>query len=110
MNSSAPNEAIRRVLGRVARQEFVGRAAELQRVVAQSSDEYAGRGLLLLMEPAAGVSELLRQAYDEIFHQRSHVVPIYFALTAQRSFAERARRFEKHSSCDARTGPGATSL
>jgi len=87
MNGSAPNEAIRRVLGRVARHEFVGRAAELQRVVAQASDEYAGRGLLVLMEPAAGVSELLRQAYDEIFSQRSRVIPIYFAFTRNETTA-----------------------
>jgi len=87
MNGSAPNEAIRRVLGRVARQQFVGRGAELQRIVAQASDEYAGRGLLLLMEPAAGVSELLRQAYDEIFHHRSNVVPVYFAFTRNETTA-----------------------
>ena len=87
MNGSAPNEATRRVLGRVARHEFVGRAAELQRVVAQASDEYAGRGLLVLMEPAAGVSELLRQAYDEIFSYRSKVVPIYFAFTRNETTA-----------------------
>jgi serine/threonine-protein kinase RsbW len=87
MNSANSNEAIRRVLGRVSRQEFVGRSAELERVVAQASDEHNGRGLLLLMEPAAGVSELLRQAYDEIFNQHSDVVPIYFAFTRNETTA-----------------------
>jgi len=81
MNGSSSSGRIRRVLGRVARQEFVGRAGELQRVVSQASRENQGRGLLLLMEPSAGVSELLRQAYDEVFNQRSDVIPIYFAFT-----------------------------
>jgi serine/threonine-protein kinase RsbW len=76
------------ILGRVRRDEFVGRAAELQRLVAHaiqpgSSDRAghldAGRGLLLLLAPLAGVSELLRQAYDELFNKRG-VAPIYFAL------------------------------
>ena len=40
-----------------------------------------GRGLLLLMAPSAGVSELLRQSYDQLFHRHGEVVPIYFALT-----------------------------
>ena len=40
-----------------------------------------GRGLLLLMAPSAGVSELLRQSYDQLFHRQGDVVPIYFALT-----------------------------
>jgi serine/threonine-protein kinase RsbW len=87
MNGASSSERIRRVLGRVARQEFVGRAGELRRVVAQASPENSGRGLLLLMEPSAGVSELLRQSYDEIFNQRSNVVPIYFAFTRHETTA-----------------------
>lgn len=87
MNGSSSSERLRRVLGRVARQEFVGRAGELHRVVAQASPENRGRGLLLLMEPSAGVSELLRQSYDEIFNQRSSVVPIYFAFTRHETTA-----------------------
>ena len=87
MNGASSSEPIRRVLGRVTRQEFVGRAGELQRVVAQASPGKSGRGLLLLMEPSAGVSELLRQAYDEIFNQRSDVVPIYFAFTRHETTA-----------------------
>jgi serine/threonine-protein kinase RsbW len=47
----------------------------------------AGRGLLLLMAPSAGVSELLRQAYDQIFNRRSDVVPIYFSITRNETTA-----------------------
>ncbi len=72
-----------RVLGRVRRDEFIGRADELRRVVSHgqaSSHGDRGKGLLVLLAPLSGVSELLRQAYDEIFLQQSDVVPVYFAL------------------------------
>ncbi|HEY3041956.1 MAG TPA: ATP-binding protein [Pyrinomonadaceae bacterium] len=83
-----PHQEIRQVLGRVKRDEFIGRATELQKLVSHAMRakgfEGAGRpgrarGLLMLLAPLAGVSELLRQAYDELFNQRE-VVPIYFAL------------------------------
>src|SRR5262245_59215917 len=84
---SSPNEQFRRVLGRVVHQDFVGRAAELDRIMAHAQPTNAGRGLLLLMEPSAGVSELLRQAYDQIFNLRSEVIPIYFGITRHETTA-----------------------
>ena len=85
MNSRSEN--FRRVLGRVVQQDFVGRAAELDRIMAQAERANSGRGLLVLMEPSAGVSELLRQTYDRIFNRRSDVIPIYFAITRNETTA-----------------------
>src|SRR6267142_118799 len=87
MNQPSSSENFRRVLGRVGRHEFVGRGEELQRILAQANPLAATRGLLVLLEPSAGVSELLRQAYDEIFNRRSEIVPIYFAFTKNESTA-----------------------
>ena len=81
MNKRSSSENFRRILGRVTQYDFVGRTEELDRVMAHAEPTNEGRGLLLLMEPSAGVSELLRQAYDQIFNQRSEVIPIYFAFT-----------------------------
>src|SRR5215212_4200084 len=78
---SEPNLTVHRILGRVAQHEFVGRNDELARIVAQATSVRSGRGMLVLMEPSAGVSELLRQAYDQIFNRRSDVIPVYFAFT-----------------------------
>src|SRR6185503_19742702 len=75
----------RRILGRVKRAEFVGRAAELERLVSLASHADAARdtgGMLVLLAPLAGVSELLRQAYDELFNAQGDAVPIYFSLPA----------------------------
>jgi serine/threonine-protein kinase RsbW len=84
---SSRSENFRRILGRVTQHDFVGRAGELDRIMAQAEPANTGRGLLLLMEPSAGVSELLRQAYDRIFNQRSEVIPIYFAISRNETTA-----------------------
>lgn len=68
-----------RVLGRVDRSAFVGRAEELLRIV-QHAENPDATGLLLLLAPTAGVSELLRQAYDELFNRHGTVIPVYFSL------------------------------
>ena len=79
------NDDGRQILGRVNREEFIGRTAELERLVshaersAEQSDPGEARGLLILLAPLAGVSELLRQTFDALFKRRE-VVPIYFAL------------------------------
>ena len=80
------NEQERQILGRVKRDEFIGRTAELERLVAhatkssQPATSGQARGLLVLLAPLAGVSELLRQTFDRLFNRREEVVPIYFAL------------------------------
>lgn len=73
-------EEMRQILGRVTREEFVGRTAELQQLVSLATRSADARGLLILLTPLAGVSELLRQAYDELFRRQGNVVPIYYAL------------------------------
>ena len=79
--SAENQQTSRRILSRVPPEQFVGRGAELQQLVAQALRAGGNRGLLLLLAPSAGVSELLRQAYDTLFNRRSDVIPIYFAFT-----------------------------
>ena len=75
-------EQVRRILGRVKRAEFVGRTTELERLVSHANAPHDAGGLLILLAPLAGVSELLRQAYDQLFNAQGDVVPIYFSLPA----------------------------
>lgn len=79
MSAEIPDDKKRRVLGRVDRSDFIGRAAELRQLLEHARREDAG-GLLLLLAPTAGVSELLRQAYDDLFNSHDKVVPICFSL------------------------------
>ena len=69
---------------------FVGREQELERVIAQA---HAGRSLSILAAPSAGASELLKQAYDELFLS-DPVIPFYFELrSSDRDAATAGRRF-----------------
>ncbi|HET6670794.1 MAG TPA: ATP-binding protein [Pyrinomonadaceae bacterium] len=87
MSANRGDKNTRRILGRVEPDEFVGRGAELERLVHHPHAAGAGRGLLLLMSPVAGVSELLRQAYDQLFNQRKDIVPILFSFTRNETTA-----------------------
>jgi serine/threonine-protein kinase RsbW len=80
-----------RILANVSRDEFVGRDAELRQLVSHSSRPDDAGGLLLLGAPNVGASELVRQAYDDLFSRRGEAIPIYFAfgqapLSPARSF------------------------
>jgi hypothetical protein len=77
------NDPERQILGRVKRDEFIGRSAELERVVSHArrlGPAEPSPSLLVLAAPLAGVSELLRQSFDRLFNSHEHVVPIYFSL------------------------------
>ena len=69
-----------RILGRINREAFIGRDAELRQIVRHASAIDHARILALAAQPDAGVSELLRQAYDQLFARRGDPVPIYFAF------------------------------
>src|SRR5690349_7925886 len=83
------------ILARTAREDFIGRDAEL-RAITQQGSAAKSRGVLLLAAPGAGASELLRQAYDQLFLQRRFSIPLHFALKrGEASETETARRFFK---------------
>ncbi len=83
-----------RVLGRIQPEDFIGRRDALQQITGLAPHSAGHRWLLLLTAPSAGASELLRQAYDELFNQRGGVSPIYFAWTrSDHSTVNAARRF-----------------
>jgi hypothetical protein len=103
MNKAGSSQNFRRVLAQVDPSEFIGRAAQLERIVAHAATESARRGMLGLMEPAAGVSELLRQAYDRIFNQQTDVIPIYFEFTRNDTTAVSSTHFCSSTSPFAKT-------
>jgi serine/threonine-protein kinase RsbW len=63
------------ILGRVRKSEFVGRDADVRRVCALANTCSI---TLLLGDPRAGKSELLRQSFDRLFNNRSQVVPFFY--------------------------------
>ncbi len=80
------------ILANVSRDEFVGRDAELRQISRQASRDR--HGLVVLAEPGVGASELLRQAYDQLFVRRGEPVPIHFAFKrSEGTPLDAARRF-----------------
>lgn len=69
-----------RILARVNRVDFFGRDAELRQIVRHESAIDPSRTLVVAAQPDAGASELLRQAYDQLFAQRGSSIPIYFSF------------------------------
>jgi serine/threonine-protein kinase RsbW len=89
-----PNGGHRRVLGRLAPDNFVGRSEDLRVLTELALPASERNGLLVLAAPAAGASELLRQAYDRLFQQHGGAAPIYFAWSRHdQTVGAAARRF-----------------
>lgn len=84
----------RRILSHSEQADFVGRAAELERI---ANHAFSGRsGLTLLAAPDAGASELLRQSFDRLFVEQDDVIPFYFEFKpADASANAAALRFLK---------------
>jgi serine/threonine-protein kinase RsbW len=77
------NDPERQILGRVKRDEFIGRSPELERLVSHArrlEPAVPSPALLILAAPLAGISELLRQSFDRLFNDHEDVAPIYFSL------------------------------
>jgi serine/threonine-protein kinase RsbW len=84
----------RRILARTTPEAFVGRGEHLQEITALSSPRAGQQSLLLYASPQSGVSELLRQSFDEMFRQRGGAAPIYFAFSrSDAATTAAARRF-----------------
>lgn len=69
-----------KILSFVNAEDFIGRTSELNALSAHAKGESKTNGLLLFSAPALGVSELLRQTFDQIFAENSETIPFYFAL------------------------------
>ncbi|HYH85356.1 MAG TPA: ATP-binding protein [Pyrinomonadaceae bacterium] len=84
----------RRILARTAPELFVGRGEISRELAALASPKTGQQSVVLLAAPQAGLSELLRQNFDELFRQRGGATPIYFAFTrSDHATTAAARRF-----------------
>jgi serine/threonine-protein kinase RsbW len=84
----------RRVLARVPAELFAGRDEQLRVLSDLAGARAEGAGLLLFATPHAGLSELLRQSFDEFFAARNGPAPVYFSFAhGDLTAAAVARRF-----------------
>ncbi|MFL6284090.1 MAG: ATP-binding protein [Pyrinomonadaceae bacterium] len=84
----------RRIIAHAAPESFVGRAEQLREITGLGSAKAGRQGVMLLAAPRSGASELLRQAFDELFRQRGGATPVYFAFSrSDAASTAAARRF-----------------
>lgn len=74
-----PESNSQQVLSRVFDDEFVGRDAELSRICSLTHSDFP-RSVLLLGPPGTGKSEVLRQCFDRLFHEKGAVVPFFYSF------------------------------
>lgn len=91
---SPKGQRTKRILARVAPEHFIGRGEHLRALIEHANDKSGvGGGIALLSAPYAGASELLRQAFDELFRQRGGPSPVYFGFTRGDGPLASMRRF-----------------
>ena len=82
------------ILARTASVDLVGRSVDVARILDHASGKSTSNGLMLLSAPSAETSELLRQAYDQLFVKDQDLIPFYFEIKASDVSTENtARRF-----------------
>jgi len=69
-----------KILANLAPENFTGRSLETDALLQHAKADDKTNGLLVSSSPAAGVSELLRQAFDRLFYEQGEIIPVYFAL------------------------------
>lgn len=82
------------ILAHLAPEDFVGRHEQLEQVLSLAAHGARTRGSLVLAAPGTGASELLRQAFDQLFAQRGNATPVYFSFSHDdRTTTQAASRF-----------------
>ncbi len=69
-----------KILANLAAEDFIGRSRETDAILRHAKGDGQAHGLLVVSVPCAGVSELLRQTYDQLFYEQGEIIPFYFAL------------------------------
>ena len=69
-----------KILAAVNAGEFTGRTRELDTLRRHADGGGNAKGLLFASAPASGASEILKQLFDRIFHEKGEIVPFYFAV------------------------------
>lgn len=69
-----------KILSSIKAGNFIGREREIDTLLRHAKGEHQFAGMLILSEPAQGLSELLRQTYDQLFCEQGKTIPIYFEI------------------------------
>ncbi len=83
-----------KIMADCAAADFVGRPTELERLTSFALGMEEHDPLVVAAPPGAGLSELLRQAYDYLFYRQVSLIPFYFVMSPENgSYGHNAVRF-----------------
>jgi serine/threonine-protein kinase RsbW len=80
------------ILSRISVGHFIGRDAELEQILNHGRVGTKNLGLLVLSATGNGCSELLQQAYDQLFQDQGEIIPVYFSLNPNHKTTIQAAR------------------
>ena len=66
-----------KILSRLAVEDFIGRTRETDEILRHAKNGSNLCGMLILSAPGNGLSELLRQVYDQLFFVQGEIIPVY---------------------------------
>jgi serine/threonine-protein kinase RsbW len=82
----------KKILSKVSAEHFFGRTSELEQILKHANSVEEKSGLLVLSAMGEGCTELLLQAYDQLFQDQLEVIPFYFSLDPNHKTAVQAAR------------------
>lgn len=68
----------KQILSTIDPADLIGRGEELNSLLQHSKSSANSNALLCFAAPGVGLSELLKQTYDQLFFEQSEIIPIYF--------------------------------
>ncbi|MCB1024276.1 MAG: hypothetical protein KDB79_07795 [Acidobacteria bacterium] len=69
-----------KIFSAIPGEKFIGRTEELDDLLSHGKGESGQNGLAVMAIPGGGLTELLAQAYDQLFYEQGEVIPIYFQV------------------------------
>ncbi|NNE99887.1 MAG: hypothetical protein HKN25_12775 [Pyrinomonadaceae bacterium] len=83
-----------KILSSIEADEFIGRNDELDLLLRHAKGLNERNGMVVLSAPGLGLSEMLRQVYDQLFYEQGEVIPFYFRIDKRdRTAKQMAIRF-----------------
>lgn len=83
-----------KILSSIEAEDFIGREREIDKLLRHAKGESKSAGMLILSAPAQGLSELLRQTFDQLFYEQGKTIPIYFEIKkSDKTLKQTAIRF-----------------
>ena len=66
------------IISSINPEHFIGRTEEVASILDHANADSRKNGLAILSAPGLGLSEILRQSFDQLFCEQGEIVPFYF--------------------------------